>query len=46
MADEPETTPEDVTETPDAATATAEKEPVKLKQAVDVSDIGPCTLSP
>jgi trigger factor len=42
MADEPENTSEETTESTDAATATAEKEPVKLKQAVDVTDIGPC----
>jgi trigger factor len=45
MAEEPENTPDEAAETPEAAdgaTATAEKEPVKLKQTVDVSDVGPC----
>ena len=37
MADEPEITSDETTESTDAATATAEKEPVKLKQAVDIT---------
>ncbi|MBS1830869.1 MAG: trigger factor [Acidobacteria bacterium] len=36
---ENETTPE---ETTDGGTATAESEPIKLKQSVDITDIGPC----
>ena len=30
------------TDTPDAATATADEGPIKLKQAVEIKDAGPC----
>lgn len=40
MADETEITSGDVVET--TATATAVNEPIKLKQSVDITEIGPC----